>query len=151
MASDAVRALVNLASGLGELTRARALEAAQGLLALPGAEEVGKRALQASTLADQLLEAARANRAHLVALVRSEIESALRRGELARHADVESARAALASLTHEVDELRASLAAAASRIPLAAAIPGMPSAAVSTGPRHAAVAEPAPPASQRDA
>ena len=39
------------------MTKAKALETAQGLLALP-AEEVGKRALQASALADQLLEAA---------------------------------------------------------------------------------------------
>jgi hypothetical protein len=151
MASEAVRGWVQLASGLGELTRARALEAAQGLLALPGAEEVGKRAMQASTLADQLLAAAKANRAHLVALVRSEVESALRRGEFARHADVESARAALASLTHEVDELRASLASAAARIPLAGAIPGVPSAAVSTAPRRAPAAVPAPPARTRTA
>ena len=34
------------------------MEAAQGLLALPGADEVTRRAVQASTLADQILEAA---------------------------------------------------------------------------------------------
>ena len=80
MAFEAVRGYL-LASGLGEMTKAKALETAQGLLALP-AEEVGKRALQASALADQLLEAARANREHLVALVRGEIEAAMGRADL---------------------------------------------------------------------
>jgi hypothetical protein len=69
MAFESVRSYIQLASGLGEMTRARAMEAAQGLLSLPGADEVTRRAVRASTLADQLLEAAKANRANLLALV----------------------------------------------------------------------------------
>ena len=126
MAFESVRSYVQLASGLGEMTKARALEAAQGLLALPGADEVTRRAVQASTLADQLLEAAKANRDNLVALVQSEVEAALKRADVARLADVEAARTSLAALTKELADLRSTVLAAgvsavssASRSPLA--------------------------------
>ena len=125
MAFESVRSYVQLASGLGEMTKARALEAAQGLLALPGADEVTRRAVQASTLADQLLEAAKANRDNLVALVQSEVEAALKRADVARIADVEAARTSLAALTRELADLRSTVLAAgvsavstASRTPL---------------------------------
>jgi hypothetical protein len=129
MAFEYVRGYVQLASGLGELTKARAVEAAQGLLTLPGAGEVGKRAMQVTEFADQLLEAARANRESLVALIRSEVESALGRSDVVRLADFDRARTALAALTREVDDLRASLVAEASRSPLGRALPGTPSGA----------------------
>ena len=137
MAFEAVRGYLQLASGLGEMTRAKALETAQGLLALP-AEEVGKRALQATALADQLLEAARANREHLIALVRGEIEAAMGRADFARHAELETARGTVAALAREVDELRAAVLAGAARSPLGKAIPGVGSAAVSTARRSVA-------------
>jgi hypothetical protein len=124
MAFEFVRGYVQLASGLGELTKARATEAAQGLLSLPAAGEVSKRALQVGEIADQLLEAARANRESLVALVRGEVESALGRADVVRLADFDRARTALASLTREVEELRDSLLAEASRSPLGRALPG---------------------------
>ncbi len=128
MAFEYVRGYVQLASGLGELTKARAMEAAQGLLSLPGAGEVGKRAMQVTEFADQLLDAARANRESLVALIRSEVESALGRSDVVRLADFDRARTALAALTREVDDLRASLLAEASRSPLGRAMPGVPAA-----------------------
>ena len=136
MAFEAVRGYVQLASGLGEMTKAKALEAAQGLLALPRADEIGKRAMQASVLADQILEAAKANRSNLIALVRTEIENALGRAEFARHSDVENARAAVASLSREVEELRASVLAGVAHSPLGRMIPGMASSAVTTVPRR---------------
>src|SRR5690349_5760911 len=111
MAFESVRSYVQLASGLGEMTKARAMEAAQGLLALPGADEVTRRAVQASTLADQLLEAAKSNRANLLTLVQSEVESALRKADVARVADLDAARHALTALTKEVADLRSTLAA----------------------------------------
>ena len=111
MAFESVRSYVQLASGLGEMTKAKAMEAAQGLLALPGADEVTRRAVQASTLADQLLEAARANRANLLTLVQGEVETALKKADVARVADVDAARAALAAVTRELAGLRAVLRA----------------------------------------
>jgi hypothetical protein len=137
MAFESVRSYVQLASGLGEMTRARAMEAAQGLLALPGADEVTRRAVQASTLADQLLEAAKANRASLLALVQGEVEEALRRADVARAADVDAARAALSLVAKELADLRrtlvgsgASAVAGASRTAVGRSVPS--SGAVST-------------------
>ena len=111
MAFESVRSYVQLASGLGEMTKAKAMDAAQGLLALPGADEVTRRAVQASTLADQLLEAARANRANLLTLIQGEVEAALKKADVARVADVDAARAALTAVTKEIAELRAMLVA----------------------------------------
>jgi polyhydroxyalkanoate synthesis regulator phasin len=111
VAFESVRSYVQLASGLGEMTKAKAMDAAQGLLALPGADEVTRRAVQASTLADQLLEAARANRANLLSLIEGEVEAALKRADVARVADVDAARATLTAVTKEIAELRAMLVA----------------------------------------
>jgi hypothetical protein len=153
MAFESVRSYVQLASGLGELTKARALEVAQGLLALPGADEVTRRAVHASTVADQLLEAARANRASLLTLVRTEIESALQRADLVKGADLEAARTTLSALAGEVADLRSALAATgaaavatAARTPLGRSVPR--SAAVSTmvqAPAPVAMPDPASP------
>jgi len=143
MAFESVRGYVQLASGLGELTKAKALEAAQGLLSLPGADEVTKRAVQASSLAEELLTAARSNRDQLVTLVRSEVETALRRADVARVADVEAARAAVSALTREVADLRAAVASGGTALvatagrQAAAALPGR-SGAVTTAHRAAA-------------
>jgi polyhydroxyalkanoate synthesis regulator phasin len=155
MAFESVRSYVQLASGLGEMTKARAMEAAQGLLALPGADEVTRRAVQASTLADQLLEAAKSNRANLLTLVQSEVESALRKADVARVADLDAARHALTALTKEVADLRSTLAATgaaavataagaagAARKPLARAVPR--AGAVTTAPRASAPSAQAP-------
>lgn len=111
MAFESVRSYIQLASGLGEMTRARAMEAAQGLLSLPGADEVTRRAVRASTLADQLLEAAKANRASLLALVQHEVESALKRAEVARVADVRAAQVTVGALAKEIADLRGMLRA----------------------------------------
>jgi polyhydroxyalkanoate synthesis regulator phasin len=125
MAFESVRSYIQLASGLGEMTRARAMEAAQGLLSLPGADEVTRRAVRASTLADQLLEAAKANRANLLALVQHEVESALKRADVARVADVRAAQLTVSALAKEIADLHGMLRAGG-------AVAGRRSGAVST-------------------
>jgi hypothetical protein len=129
------------------MTKARAMDAAQGLLSLPGADEVTRRAVQASTLADQLLEAARANRSSLLALIQGEVEAALKKADVARVADVDAARAALSAVTKEIAELRAMLlttgasaVAGASRSPLGRSVAR--SGAVTTAHRAARPAAP---------
>ena len=107
MAFESVRSYVQLASGLGEMTMAKAMEAAQGLLALPGADEVTRKVVQASTLAEELLDVARSNRANLVALVQGEVESALKRADVVRVADLDAARTALAGVSKELADLKA--------------------------------------------
>ena len=108
MAFESVRGYVQLASGLGELTRARALEAAQGLLSLPAVASTGRVAGQVTSLADELLAAATTNRENLTALVRSEVESALSRMGLVPAAELEVAQAQVTRLSAELAHLRTS-------------------------------------------
>ena len=121
MVFESVRGYVELASGLGELSRARALEAAHGLLSLPatGVATGTKVAMQASALADELLSAAAANRANLTALVRTEVDTAVTRLGLVPAQKLEESRAEAAALRAEVARLR-------SATPKAAAAKGAP-------------------------
>lgn len=115
MGFESVRAYVQLASGLGDLTRARAMEAAQGLLSLPAASIAsGTRvASQASALADELLAAATANRSDLQTMVRSEVDVAITRLGLVPVQKLEAAQAEAAGLREEVAALRAASSKAA--------------------------------------
>ena len=109
MAFESVRAYIQLASGLSDLTRARAMEAAQGLLSMPaaGLATSTKMATQASALADELLAAAVANRSNLTALVRSEVDTAIMaRLGLVPLEKYEEAQAEAAELRKEVAALR---------------------------------------------
>jgi len=127
MVFESVRGYVELASGLGELTRARALEAAHGLLSLPatGVATGTKMAMQASALADELLSAAAANRANLTTLVRTEVDTAVGRLGLVPAQDLEESRAEAATLRAEVARLRSATpkAAAPKSAPRKAAAP----------------------------
>ena len=108
MGFESVRAYLQLASGLSDLTRARAMEAAQGLLTLPVSSMATgtKVASQASALADELLAATVANRANLTALVRSEVDAAISRLGLVPVQKLEDAQAETAKLRKEVATLR---------------------------------------------
>jgi hypothetical protein len=115
MGFESVRAYVQLASGLSDLTRARAIEAAQGLLTLPaaGIATGTKMASQASVLADELLAAAAANRSNLQTLVRSEVDVAITRLGLVPVQKLEEAQAEAARLREEVARLRSASSKAA--------------------------------------
>ena len=107
MSFESFRGYVQLASGLGELTRARATEAAQGLLSLPGVgATTGKLTVQVSALAEELLAAAAANREHLTTLVRHEVEAAVTRLGLVAAEKLEESRAEVTRLRAEVAALR---------------------------------------------
>jgi hypothetical protein len=108
MAFESVRGYIDLASGLGELTRARALEAAQGLLSLPasGIATGSKVAGQAGALAEELLVTATANRSSLTELVRSEVAVAVTRLGLVSAQKLEEAQAESTRLRAEVARLR---------------------------------------------
>ncbi len=77
MALDALKGYLQLASGLGDLTRAKATEVADGLLALSSSVVSTPAASQVASLADELMSAAAVNRESLKALVRAEVESAV--------------------------------------------------------------------------
>ena len=131
MVFESVRGYVELASGLSDLTRARAMEAAQGLLSLPaaGVATGTKMAGQASALADELLAAATVNRTNLTALVRTEVELAITALGLVSVQKLAEAEA-------EAEELRAEVARLRSAAPKAAA----PKAAAPKSPVKSAAA-----------
>ena len=108
MGIESVRAYVQLASGLSDLTRARAMEAAQGLLSLPavGIATGNKMASQAGALADELLAAATANRSNLTTLVRSEVDAAITRLGLVSVEKLQEAQAEAARLRTDNARLR---------------------------------------------
>lgn len=108
MVFESVRGYVQLASGLSELTRARATEAAQGLLSLQGTGLVtgSKLAAQVSALAEELLAAATANRHNLTSLVRSEVDAAITRLGLVAAEKLAASEAEADRLRAEVAELR---------------------------------------------
>ena len=116
MVFESVRGYVELASGLSDLTRARAMEAAQGLLSLPaaGVATGTKMAGQASALADELLAAATVNRTNLTALVRTEVDLAITALGLVSVQKLAEAEA-------EAEDLRAEVARLRSAAPKAAA------------------------------
>jgi len=111
MVFESVRGYVQLASGLSELTRARATEAAHGLLSLQGSgiETGSKLAVQVSALAEELLAAATANRHNLTTLVRTEVDAAVNRIGLVPAEQLQESQAELAALRAELAALRASL------------------------------------------
>jgi len=111
MSFESFRGYVQLASGLGELTRARAMEAAQGLMSMPGfSVATGKFAVQVGALAEELLAAATTNREHLTTLVRGEVDAAVTRLGLVPAQKLEEARAEAARLRAEVAALRSASA-----------------------------------------
>jgi hypothetical protein len=115
MSFESVRPYVQLASGLSDLTRARAMEAAQGLLTLPaaGIATGTKMASQAVDLADEVLAVAMANRLSLTALVRSEVEVATSALGLVAVQKLEEVQAEAARLRAENAQLRSASSRAA--------------------------------------
>ncbi|TWE12480.1 hypothetical protein [Rudaeicoccus suwonensis] len=113
MALDSVRTALQIVTGAGELTRARALEAASTLLDLPmvgsTSARAGQVAAQAGTIADELLAAASANREMVRDLVQQELESQLQRVGLTTTAELAAARTEINRLKDEVVDLRRSL------------------------------------------
>ena len=114
MVFESVRGYVQLASGLSEVTRARATEAAHGLLSLQGSgiETGGKLAVQVSALAEELLAAATTNRHNLTALVRSEVDAAIYRMGLVATEKLQESQAESARLRAEVAALRSASSSA---------------------------------------
>lgn len=108
MSKDSLRGLVQLVSGLGEVTVARANQVARDLVNLTGLDDqLGKKKLaaQVQAISQEILKTAEANRAQVAALVRNEVESALGRADVARLVDVDAAKASTAMLLSQVEEL----------------------------------------------
>ncbi len=101
MMRDALRGYLGLASGISEVTLARATAAAKALAAQGEAT-----AEQVSTLAEDLVDTSRRNREALSTLVRYEVEQALRRLGLAPADEVVALTERVRRLEATVRELR---------------------------------------------
>jgi polyhydroxyalkanoate synthesis regulator phasin len=103
---DAVRGYMNAASGLTELTRKRAQDLAQSLLASTGAAGGGGSvAHQVGTLAEELVSAARSNREAVREMIRGEVEMAVGRLGLVPASELAAARKQIVALESAVAEL----------------------------------------------
>jgi polyhydroxyalkanoate synthesis regulator phasin len=102
MVKDALRGYLSLASGLSEITAARARSAARSLV-----EQGEATAGQVSALAEDLVATSRRNRESLLLLVRHEVEQAVRRLGVGASSDVETLTTRVRELERTVRELRA--------------------------------------------
>jgi polyhydroxyalkanoate synthesis regulator phasin len=100
MVKDALRGYLALASGVTEVTAARARAAARVLV-----EQGESTAGQISTLAEDLMETSRRNREGLVLIVRHEVEATLRRLGLGAAGDVDALTQRVRRLEQAVREL----------------------------------------------
>jgi hypothetical protein len=102
---EAMASYVQLATGLTEVTRRRAVATARGLLTSSGADTVVPGALgQVGVLADEIMATSKANRALLVGLVRAEVDRAVTRLGLATHDEVASLQRSVDRLTARLDQ-----------------------------------------------
>lgn len=109
MVLDGLRGYIQLASGLTDVTRARAQAAAKALVAQGEAVVPPPMRAQVSSLTDDLLATSRANRDLLVSLVRTEVErSVARLGLVAAH-ELEAAARLIRALEDRVEELEQEL------------------------------------------
>ena len=118
MVMDALRGYLQLANGLTDVTRQRALAAAKALAAsgtevLTDASSVPANvSRQVQALADDLLATSRSNRDLLVGLVRSEVERTVGVLGLASGDDMESVAVHVRRIERRVDDIDARLRAA---------------------------------------
>ena len=121
MVIDGLKAYVQLASGLTDVTRERALAAARTLVAqgeagvgavLPDAMRV-----QVASVTDDLIATSKANRDLLVGLVRAEVERSVSRMGLVSAAELNAATRRAESLGDRVHELERALRSARSAPP----------------------------------
>ena len=118
MVSEQIQNYVNLVGGLTKATRAKATEAAQGLLSATHLDEVASGASgKVSNLAEEILAASRANRELFAKTISAEVDKAASRLGFARSEELEAVREEIADLRVAVAEqfARAEAAQAAAR------------------------------------
>ena len=109
MVSEQIQNYVNLVGGLTKATKAKATEAAQGLLSATHLDGVASGATgKVSNLAEEILAASRANRELLAKTIGTEVDKAASRLGFVRSEDLEAVRG-------EIAELRAAVAEQAAR------------------------------------
>ena len=99
MVMDALRGYVQLASGLTEVTRQRAMKTAKQLLQQTGADSLTSGLTgRVSELADEIVATSKSNRALLQAIISNEVEGAVARLGFVRAEEVAALRRRLEKL-----------------------------------------------------
>jgi hypothetical protein len=134
---DALRGYVQLATGLTEVTVARAREAAAAVIAqgielaavrdVPGGDQASDAAKVAATqvqgLTEDLLETSKQNREMLVGLIRTEVDRAAGRMGFVREEELAAVRLHVARLESQLVDIRTAMSTGAQVAPPAAAKP----------------------------
>jgi polyhydroxyalkanoate synthesis regulator phasin len=134
MVLDGLRGYLQLANGLTEVTRERALGAAKTLVAQGeasvGAVLPGSLKAQVGSLTEDLIATSKANRSLLLGLVSAEVERASARLGLAMAGELEAAKRRAKRLEQRVTDLEREVrAGAAHPVPAGAAPSTSPAAA----------------------
>src|SRR5262245_12468938 len=99
MVMDALRGYVQLASGLTEVTRQRAMKTAKQLLQQTGADSLTSGLTgRVSELADEIVATSKSNRALLQAIITNEVEGAVARLGFVRAEEVAALRRRLENI-----------------------------------------------------
>jgi polyhydroxyalkanoate synthesis regulator phasin len=108
MALDAINNYLHIVSGLSKTTRAKARAAAKAMLAQAGLEGVAADAGErVGKLAEEIMNAGRANRELLEKVVATEVDKAAARLGFARTSELESLRQEVAELRRAVADQQA--------------------------------------------
>jgi len=99
MVGEQIQNYVNLVGGLSRATKAKAAEAAKGVLSATGLDDVAADANERVTnLAEEIMAASRANRELLVRTINAEVDKAAAKIGFARAEDLEALRSEVAEL-----------------------------------------------------
>jgi polyhydroxyalkanoate synthesis regulator phasin len=109
MVLDGLRGYLQLANGLNDVTRERALATARALVAQGGAVVPTSVQTQVSTLTEDLMTTSKSNRHLLLDLVRGEVERSAARLGLVSSKDMEAAERRATGLERRVAELEKQL------------------------------------------
>jgi polyhydroxyalkanoate synthesis regulator phasin len=113
--SEAFQTYINMVTGVTKSTQAKAVATARAMMKQAGLEDVATETSERVTkLAEEIMNASRANRELLQHFVNSEVDKAAARLGFARADEVEALRDEIAQLRAQVEEATARMAKAES-------------------------------------
>ncbi|MFZ1287304.1 MAG: hypothetical protein WAR57_09755, partial [Candidatus Phosphoribacter sp.] len=110
MSFDSIRGYVQIASGIGEATRARAVDIASELVSVMSRANPTEMASYVTALADEAIGSAKANREMLIDLIRSEVSDLIdSSATVAKVTDLDGVKAALRQLADDLEGVRSQI------------------------------------------
>ena len=139
--SDPFQTYINMMTGVTKSTQAKAAATARAMMKQAGLEDVATETSERVTkLAEEIMNASRANRELLQHFVNSEVDKAAARLGFARADEVEALRDEIAQLRAQVEEATARMAKAESARTATKRAPAKKTAATMTASKRTAAA-----------